>query len=348
MEKKKVFGFCCTEQGKKCSEKEIQQWKNKYSQQLRGEKNDKGLGDYHDPDCSHSSSLSDYYILLKKFLTVREEHFKKKLNGYFKYEFCSQTPSGIKVYECKNGEKNCLFTLRSDLFGFSAPKLIWKNITNKQSPHPYDVYLKTFKHDDEDKINTAIEKVVNWILYSRSIGGVFLWPIWKCGRNHQNQYNIARGGTVCIGETNPNYNYYIQDRVDLTLLEIKHSYDNNYANNYSNDKLYKYYIDEKTHMKQWLKHFGNFQTYVEFFMFDDQDMNELNSEIKYGENSFIDQKTLMPFDIVCHNSNCCVEDNVRGNNMITENTNIGTMCEDLVKKIMSRTEKMLYCIENGN
>ena len=34
--------------------------------------------------------------------------------------------------------------------------------------------------------------------------------------------------------------------------------------------------------------------------------------------------------------------------MITENTNIGTMCEDLVKKIMSRTEKMLYCIENGN
>lgn len=56
----------------------------------------------------------------------------------------------------------------------------------------------------------------------------------------------------------------------------------------------------------------------------------------------------MPFDIVCHNSNCCVEDNVRGNNMITENTNIGTMCEDLVKKIMSRTEKMLYCIENGN
>ena len=38
MEKKKVFGFCCTEQGKKCSEKEIQQWKNKYSQQLRGVK----------------------------------------------------------------------------------------------------------------------------------------------------------------------------------------------------------------------------------------------------------------------------------------------------------------------
>lgn len=41
MEKKKVFGFCCTEQGKKCSEKEIQQWKNKYSQQLRGEKFEK-------------------------------------------------------------------------------------------------------------------------------------------------------------------------------------------------------------------------------------------------------------------------------------------------------------------
>ena len=61
----------------------------------------------------------------------------------------------------KMAKKNCLFTLRSDLFGFSAPKLIWKNITNKQSPHPYDVYLKTFKHDDEDKINTAIEKVVN-------------------------------------------------------------------------------------------------------------------------------------------------------------------------------------------
>ncbi len=45
--------------------------KNKYSQQLRGEKNDKGLGDYHDPDCSHSSSLSDYYILLKKFFNCK-------------------------------------------------------------------------------------------------------------------------------------------------------------------------------------------------------------------------------------------------------------------------------------
>ena len=32
--------------------------------------------------------------------------------------------------------------------------------------------------------------------------------------------------------------------------------------------------------------------------------------------------------------------------MITEKTDIGTMCEDLVEKIISRTEKMLNCIEN--
>ena len=70
---------------------------------------------------------------------------------------------------------------------------------------------------------------------------------------------------MCIGETNPNYNYYIQDRVDLTLLEIKHSYDNNYANNYSNDKLYKYYIDEKNSHETVVKAFlGIFKPMLNF------------------------------------------------------------------------------------
>ena len=295
----------------------------KYRGQLTREKEGKKLGVYNDPDRSHRSSSSAYYKLLAKFLTIRENdnNFKGRLNGNFKYEFCTEYPSGIRVYKRENGEDKYLFTLRSDLFGFSAPKLTWKTT---KTPHPYDVYLNNNKKD-------AIDNVVNWILNSRNIGGVFLWPLRKCADGkYKIEYNLARGGKVLIGEKMYD-GHYIQDRVDLTLLEIKHSYDDHYVDKYSGDKLFRYYIDENTHIKQWLNHFKDFKTYVEFFIL----------------NSFVEQITLMPFDIVCANSNPCVDDIGKNNKRISQQSDIETMCNFLVDKIKSRTEKMLKCIKDG-
>lgn len=344
---KKISGFCCTKQGKTCNDEEIDKWKEEYKGQLTGEREGKKLGVYKDPDESHCCSSSDYYKLLEKFLTIRENDFKRRLNGNFKCKFCSKYPGGIKVYECKNGEDEYLFTLRSDLFGFSAPKLMWKTITNRQTSHPYDVYLKNKEED-------VVDNVVDWILNSRNIGGVFLWPIRKCADGkYKTEYNIDRGGKVCIGEKVYDNHYYIQDRVDLTLLEIKHSYDDHYVDKYSGDKLFRYYIDENdfkeyesTHMKQWLNHFKDFKTYIEFFMLDGRDMNEQKQEKDYGINSFVDQNTLMPFDIVCANSNCLVDDIVKNNKRISQQSDIESMCKILVEKIMFRTERMLKCIED--
>ena len=54
----------------------------------------------------------------------------------------------------------------------------------------------------------------------------------------------------------------------------------------------------------------------------------------------------MPFDIVCANSNCLVDDIVKNNKRISQQSDIESMCKILVEKIMFRTERMLKCIED--
>ncbi len=46
---------------------------------------------------------------------------------------------------------------------------------------------------------------------------------------------------------------------------MKHFYD---SSEYENDILYCSYNMCDTHMKEWLEHFVKFDTYLEFFMFD--------------------------------------------------------------------------------
>ena len=91
-------------------------------------------------------------------------------------------------------------------------------------------------------------------------------PKVKCDRNWQSSYNLYRG-----------VDSYIEDRVDLTLYEIKEFYDE-----YSVEKDYEKIKDKLSekgsnllkysdaeYIYKWLSIFKNFKTYVDFFCFDD-------------------------------------------------------------------------------
>ena len=87
------------------------------------------------------------------------------------------------------------------------------------------------------------------------LGFIFLWPetLWK-------GYNRSRG---CAK---------IEDRVDLTLLEIKHYFeyrelDDKKNFKFSKDRLFVHY--KKTDAQTWFGFFDSFEDYVDFFMFND-------------------------------------------------------------------------------
>ena len=63
---------------------------------------------------------------------------------------------------------------------------------------------------------------------------------------------------------------YIEDRVDLTLLEIKHIYKFRELENqliYGKDYLFKRYKNQ--YADKWFGFFDSFEDYVDFFMFND-------------------------------------------------------------------------------
>lgn len=215
-------------------------------------KDQNNQGPYSDPDTYSHNPL--FYEDLCRFLnSVSDKNFVVKNNS-------------IKC----NGEKFC-----PDQFGFSAPSY---NLN-----HIYDIYLKlsyelSLKKEENEALeikDRAIEKVINWIMESRTIGGAFIWPeyIW-------NKYNTERGGAMASKDY-PN-KYFIEDRVDLTLLDIKHYLEEiNMKPNIlcNNDKE-----------KKWLESFKDvapskrFKKYVDTFLFND----------------FVDEN-YMPYDIVKSN-----------------------------------------------
>lgn len=257
MNDKKICSFC----GNK---------KEKYIKYLKGEELwEKGY--YIDPDMTHvDGENSDFYKKMSLFLNNREQAMKK---GQWEFHMCGPVkgniePSGIKV---KERDKSIIF-LRTDQFGFSAPsgnkkiRRAWDNMR-----YPYAAYL--VKSEGENRYN----KVGNWIWLTRTMGGSFLWPLRKCGRNWQSMYNIRRG----IGNERAGW-CYLQDRVDLTLNEIKHYYmhktNNNGEVNYTkyewkDDILFGELCFEmskgKAELKTWLDHFSSFKEYTEYFMLED-------------------------------------------------------------------------------
>lgn len=191
---------------------------------------------YNDPDKKENI---DFYNDLSDFLNAAScEHSKDllfKANGLSK--------KGIMVYRKK--DKKEYFTIQSDQLGFSADTWIYFS-----TKYPLSRYFEMKKSAE------AAQFLTEYVLATRSLGGSFLWPksLWST-------YNKNRG----IGS-------YIEDRVDLTLLEIKHYFkyrdlDDKKNFKYRRDILFSRY--KKPDAQTWFGFFDSFEDYVDFFMFND-------------------------------------------------------------------------------
>lgn len=295
----------------------ISDWKKEYTKYLHkthvANPNDSNLDVsriYCDPDSTYSKKLNHHFFeQLTDFLDKREKYLKDSLCGSYKYEFIED--KGIKVTG-RFENKNIDFYLRSDLLGFSKP-------SNKKD-HPYDLYIKK-SQEEEEKIDTqkALENVTNWIVKSRTIGGSFLWP-----RPFYDDYNRNRGGKFTS-----NRRYYIQDRVDLTLWEIRDWYNSMHEHT----TILKRCEKEASNLRAWLSHFRDFKTFVEFFCFGD----------------FVDTDHY-PIDMI-EGEKCKPEwkDSKNPDPKITEGMKfkeIEKMLEELSEKILSRSKKIEEILGN--
>lgn len=201
---------------------------------------------YIDPDKKENE---EFYRELSNFLNA--SRISRKNNKILSFE-ANEAPYGMITvyYKDKYGNKQH-FTVHSDQFGFSAVPCIYfrKN-------YPLSRYLEMQKNKSDKDPDAVAEFLANYVYTTRTLGGSFLWPetLWK-------DYNKSRG--------NGNY---IEDRVDLSLLEIKHYFeyrdlDDKKKFKYSGDILFRYYdnLDAQT----WFGFFDSFEDYVDFFMFND-------------------------------------------------------------------------------
>lgn len=246
-EYKKLYTYCALDKNnnlvQEIESNEIDAWKKGYIKRFKEgyiDTFDKSLdvrSIYCDPDQTYKKGYNHHFFeQLVLFLNKREEESGNKLNGKYIYKFIEG--EGIEVSGVdKNDVEIEPFYLRSDQFCFSAP-------SNEKS-HPYDLYITKASNKDD-----AVEKVANWIISSRTIGGSFLWP-----RPFWDKYNPQRGGTITS-----NRRFYIQDRVDLTLWELYYWY-----NDISKPTIMKRCDEQNSNLRLWLKHFNDFNTYISFF-----------------------------------------------------------------------------------
>ena len=220
------------------------EWNEKYQNYLRellsGNPNNNPYNDpYNDPD--KKSGNASFYKDLAQFLNYQEKN-EDRLTEKLSYED-SKDPWGIQV---KNNKGQILYYLKSDQLGFSAPK--------PKENHPYDIYLRQLSEDNKNK---GIKKISEWIYYSRTIGGSFLWPMEKNASGPNPYYNVQRGRGK------------MQDRADLTLLDIRNCF-LKIKGSTVDSWLYNR-CNDGSNMRSWLEHFGKgkegFKNYVEFFQF---------------------------------------------------------------------------------
>lgn len=219
---------------------------------------------YIDPDAKENKG---FYRDLSNFLNAASWKNKKKL--YFK---ANEAPYGmITVYYKDKKGKEHHFTLHSDQLGFSAVPWIYF-----RKDYPLSRYLEMQKNKLDRQKNksegqkTVAEFLANYVYTTRTLGGSFLWP-----ESWYKAYNMNRGNGKNNKSDNKDNNKdnnigYIEDRVDLTLLEIKHYFeyrelDDKKKFKYSGDILFRYYdnLDAQT----WFGFFDSFEDYVDFFLF---------------------------------------------------------------------------------
>lgn len=192
---------------------------------------------YIDPDYKKNE---DFYRALSDFLNAANSHRKNKLS----FEAYETPDEMISVYynKGKKGEKK-YFSLQSDQLGFSA--VPWIYFSTK---YPLSRYFEMQKNKE------AAQFLAEYVLTTRTLGGSFLWP-----ETLHEQYNKYRG-----------IRSYIEDRVDLTLLEIKHIYEIRKWEKllpYGGDILFQ--SCKNNDAQTWFGFFKSFEDYVDFFEFND-------------------------------------------------------------------------------
>ncbi len=193
---------------------------------------------YIDPD---GKKNTDFYSALSDFLNA--SRISRKNNKILSFE-ANEAPYGMITvyYKDKYGNKQH-FTVHSDQLGFSA--VPWIYFSTK---YPLSRYFEMQKNKE------AAQFLAKYVLTTRTLGGSFLWP-----ESWYKAYNMSRGNGS-----------YIEDRVDLTLLEIKHIYKFRELENqliYGKDHLLKQYKNQ--YADKWFGFFDSFEDYVDFFMFND-------------------------------------------------------------------------------
>lgn len=154
---------------------------------------------YNDPDGKENEK---FYRALSDFLNA--SRISRKNNKILSFE-ANEDPHGMITvyYKNQNGKKHG-FTLHSDQLGFSAVPC-----TYFKQNYPLSRYLEMQRNKSENDQAKAADFLTKYVYTTRTLGGSFLWP-----ESWHRDYNMGRGNGS-----------YIEDRVDLTLLEIKHIYE---------------------------------------------------------------------------------------------------------------------------
>lgn len=274
---------------------------------------------YIDPDAKENK---DFYSALSDFLNA--SRISRKNNKILSFEANEDSHGMITVhYKDQNGKEHG-FTLHSDQLGFSAVPWIYfrKN-------YPLSRYLEMQKNKldklkNKSDIDVVADFLTKYVYTTRTLGGSFLWP-----ENLYKDYNPGRG---CAK---------IEDRVDLTLLEIKHYFeyrdlDDKKKFKYRRDLLFSRYKipDAQT----WFGFFDSFEDYVDFFMFND----------------FVDKdkqtKEYMPINILTGEAFEKGYLNYETNTLkkIEDENQLKEMLDLVMDKVANRTKKMEDLINQYN
>lgn len=224
---------------------------------------------YIDPDGKENT---DFYSALSDFLNA--SRISRKNNKILSFE-ANEAPYGmITVYYKDQYGNEQHFTVHSDQLGFSAVPWIYfrKNYPLSRYLEMQKNKLDKQKNKSDQDLDAVADFLTVYVYTTRTLGGSFLWPeSWYKG------YNMNRGnGKNDKSDNNDNDQDnnigYIEDRVDLTLLEIKHYFEYRELEDkkkfkYSGDILFSRYKipDAQT----WFGFFDSFEDYVDFFLFND-------------------------------------------------------------------------------
>lgn len=240
-------------------------------------------GKYVDPDCIDDIN-TPYYNFLTEFLKKRESE------SCYENKFSFVPPKNAKL--TTDDEKNLkdndeykivvkqddeeLFRLTSDQFGFSGNEGIYQQTYGHLKYPLARINYLSKSESNESKVERkqVLNILIDYVQNTRTLGGSFIWPVPKKSEGYRNsKYNLNRG----VGS-------YIEDRVDLTLLEIKHALDGEYnKEQYKDDILFTLYQNNTDGIRTWLEHFETFEKFIEYFMFDNFVENGMPINILTGK-----------------------------------------------------------------